>query len=474
MSCRYSYLCFIKLLAFVAAISLMTGCATRYVDRDVEKVEPTDSIGDVVVYKSSEEFKTNPPVCLGVLPLIASKKAFEPTQDLRKAIHAYLAPSGILLIPLQKIDSNIKESQSEATNLKNVSSTVGCDTLITGEIFDRQTRFWGVYSEVKIAAHIRITRVSSGAVIWRGKHTAMVRDGGIPLNPLSIIGGTISAGMNLRDEQITRTTHDLARRLVTAIPNLKYVESDSDVAQKSIAPPIDKPQSVHAYLSSVENYPVVELVNELNTALASDQWRDPSDRVVLSEFLLKKDSNNATAMFANASAKLDLSEPDAALSMSARMLAIEKNNPEFLFLRGRAFLQLNRPADATEPLLKAIGADRTKAIYPTALGLAYNQIGNHELALASLSLSLKIEPDRPYTLLQQGVAFVGIGDEVSAATALRKCMVLSIITKDQRNAARALTLFKAMGLSEQMTAEELTAFESKIDSLLEKPITKEK
>jgi hypothetical protein len=31
-----------------------------------------------------------------------------------------------------------------------------------------------------------------------------------------------------------------------------------------------------------------------------------------------------------------------------------------------------------------------------------------------------------------------------------------------------------MGLSEQMTAEELTAFESKIDSLLEKPITKEK
>jgi tetratricopeptide (TPR) repeat protein len=171
-------------------------------------------------------------------------------------------------------------------------------------------------------------------------------------------------------------------------------------------------------------------------------------------------------MFANANAKLDLNEPDAALSMSTRMLAIEKNNPEFLFLRGRAFLQLNRPSEATEPLLKAVGADRTKALYPTALGLAYNQIGNHELALASLNLSLKIEPDRPYALLQQGVAFVGIGDEPSAALALRKSMVLSIIAKDQRNALRALTLFKAMGLTEQMSPEDLSAFESKIDSLL--------
>jgi tetratricopeptide (TPR) repeat protein len=253
---------------------------------------------------------------------------------------------------------------------------------------------------------------------------------------------------------------------VTAIPNLKYVESDSDVAQKPFIAPIDKPQSVHAYLNSIENYPAVELVAELNSALTSDQWREPSDRVVISGFLLKKDSKNTAAMFANASAKLDLSEPDAALSMSTRMLAIEKNNPEFLFLRGRAFLQLNRPSEATEPLLKAVGADRTKAIYPTALGLAYNQIGNHELALASLNLSLKIEPDRPYALLQQGVAFVGIGDEPSAASALRRSMVLSIIEVDQRNASRALTLFKAMGLTEQMSPEDLSAFESKIDGLL--------
>jgi hypothetical protein len=208
MSLKFLQLSLEKISAVTVVVFLISGCATRYVDRDVEKVEASDSIGDVVVYKSSDEFKDKPPVCLGVLPLKASQKEFEPTQDLRKAIHAYLAPSGVLLVPLQKIDANFNEPQSEIANLKNVSSAVGCDTLITGEIFDRQTRFWGVYSEVKIAANIRITRVSTGTVIWRGKHTAVVRDGGIPLNPLSIIGGTISASMNLRDEQITRTTHD--------------------------------------------------------------------------------------------------------------------------------------------------------------------------------------------------------------------------------------------------------------------------
>lgn len=134
---------FINTFAVIALLVLFTGCATRYVERDLEKVEQTDSIGDVVVYKSSDEFKNNPPVCLGVLPLKASQKEFEPTQDVRKAIHAYLAPTGIGLLPLQKIDANIKETQSEASNLKNVSSAAGCDTLITGEIFDRQTRFWG-------------------------------------------------------------------------------------------------------------------------------------------------------------------------------------------------------------------------------------------------------------------------------------------------------------------------------------------
>ena len=59
---RSLYAVFLNTFAVIALLLLSTGCATRYVERDVEKVEQTDSIGDVVVYKSSEEFKNNPPV----------------------------------------------------------------------------------------------------------------------------------------------------------------------------------------------------------------------------------------------------------------------------------------------------------------------------------------------------------------------------------------------------------------------------
>ena len=68
MSLKFLQLSLEKVSAVTVAVFLISGCATRYVDRDVERVEPTDSIGDVVVYKSSDEFKNNPPVCLGVLP----------------------------------------------------------------------------------------------------------------------------------------------------------------------------------------------------------------------------------------------------------------------------------------------------------------------------------------------------------------------------------------------------------------------
>ena len=455
----------------LAAVFLFSGCATRYVDRDVDKISASDALGDVVVYKSSDEFKTNPPVCLGILHLNAEKKEFLPTDSLRKAIHAYLAPSGITLIPLQKIDQHYKSGLTDLDNLKNISKATQCDTLITGEITEKQSRFWGVYSEVKIGASLRITRVSTGAVIWRGKHTAVIRDGGLPLNPLSIIGGTISAGMNLRDEQMTRTTNDLARRLVTAIPNLIYTDKDSDLLAKPVKPPElkDSTQSVHAYITSIENSPPAELITRLTASLTDGHWNEPADRIVLSDYLLKIDAQNTTGMYANASARLEISQPDESLAMTNRLLIIDNKNPEFNFLKGRALLQLNKPGEATESILKAAGSENPKAMYFTALGLAYNQTGNHEYALASLTRSLKIDPDKPYVLMQQEIAYVGIGDETEAAVTLKKCMILSIIARDHRNASRALSIFKSMNLMDEISPEELNAIETKINGLLTTP-----
>ena len=453
-------------LAMVLAVS---GCATRYENRDVSKNTVSDSFGDVVVYQSAEEFKSKPPECLGVLPLSATQKQFEPTQDLRKALHANLAPTGIKLVPMQRIDTIFKSAATEAVNLKNVSAATACDTLVSGEITDRQARFLGVYSEVKVAANIRITRVSTGTVIWRGKHTAVVRDGGLPINPISIIGGSISAGMNLRDEQITRTTNDLARRLVIAIPNLKYTDKDSDLVSKTPASSHSTDSSVHGFIASLEDRKTPELIHVLTTALDDPKWSDPKDRLVLSEYFLKKDPNNSQAMYANATARLENAQPEESLLMANRALVIDATNPDIQFLKGRALLQLNQPVEATLPILKAAGSENPKPVYFTALGLAYNQIGNHDFALAALTRSLQLAPDQPYVLIQQAIAYVGVGDELSASAILKKCMLLSIIDKDHRNASRALSIFKSMDLSAHMSPEELVAYETKINGLLTTP-----
>jgi hypothetical protein len=54
---------------------------------------------------------------LGVLPLAVSKPEFNPTDEVRKAIHSHLAPTGVRLIPLQKIDLLYKKDLSIKDNI---------------------------------------------------------------------------------------------------------------------------------------------------------------------------------------------------------------------------------------------------------------------------------------------------------------------------------------------------------------------
>ena len=452
----------------VLALAMLSGCATRYVAGDVDKPGSGDGIGDVVAFETAADFSAKPPLCLGVLPLTLAKPEFGPADDVRKALHAHLAPSGIALVPLQKIDALMDKSRDEAQNLRAVSKGSGCDTLLSGEVTERSSRFWGVYSEVRLGASLRMTRVSTGQVIWRGKHTAVVRGGGMPLDVISAIGGVVAAGANVREEQLTRTTHDVARRLVTAIPNLKYAP-DRDLVATAAAPvPASggAAPSVHAFISSVEKNPMPQLEGELAEALDGPNWTAPQDRIVIADFLLKKAPRSSRAMQEITSARLRLGEPDAALAMSTKALAVAPQNPELHFLQGRAYLQLDRPAEAARAFVQAAAtAPQPSANYFTAMGLAYNQLGSYDRAVAALAKSLQLESGRPYVHLQMGVAYAGIGDDEAAAQALRQGVVLSLADNDYQTASKAMRTLKSMGLEGQLSSEDLGALEKRIATL---------
>jgi len=352
--------------------------------------------------------------------------------------------------------------------MRAVAKGSGCDTVLSGEVTERSSRFWGVYSEVRLGATLRISRVSTGQVIWRGKHTAVVRGGGMPLDVISAIGGVMAAGANVREEQLTRTTHDVARRLVAAIPNLKYAP-DRDLVATSAAPPPARDgaaPSVHAFISGVEKNSMPQLEGELVEALDGPAWIAPQDRIVIADFLLQKAPRSSRAMQEIASARLRLGEPDAALAMVSKALAIAPQNPELHFLQGRAYLQLDRPAEAARAFVQAAAtAPQPSANYFTAMGVAYNQLGSYDRAVAALGKSLQLEPGRPYVHMQIGIAHVGAGDDAAAAQALRQSAVLSLAANDSATAAKALRTLKAMGIESQLPAEDLQALENRIATL---------
>ena len=455
-------------LPSVLALALLSGCATRYVAGNVDKPGSGDGIGDVVAFETAADFNAKPPLCLGVLPLTLVKPEFGPADDVRKALHAHLAPSGIALVPLQKVDALTVKAGDEAQNLRAVAKGSGCDTLLSGEVTERSSRFWGVYSEVRLGASLRMTRVSTGQVIWRGKHTAVVRGGGMPLDVISAIGGVVAAGANVREEQLTRTTHDVARRLVAAIPSLKYAPDRDLVATAAVPVPASggAALSVHTFISGVEQHPLPQLESELLEALDGPNWTGPQDRIVIADFLLQKVPRSSRAMQEIASARLRLGEPDAALAMGTKALAIAPKNPDLHFLQGRAYLQLDRPAEAAGAFLQAAAAaPQPSANYFTAMGVAYNQLGSYERAVAALGKSLQLEPGRPYVQLQIGVAYAGAGDDAAAALAFRQSAVLSLAASDTGAAGKALQTLKAMGLEGQLPAEDLEALEKRIATL---------
>ncbi len=445
---------------------LIAGCATRYVERDPNREVVTDNLGDVVVSQTSESIKKQPPKCLAVLPLTAAKPDYEPTEDVRKAIYSHLAPTGVNLIPLQKVDGLYDKQLSVKDNAAAINVVTGCDAYITGEVTDKNTRFWGIYSEVKIGAKLQIFRVGRDKPIWEGKHKAVVRDGGIPLNPVAAITSAVSAGTNLRQEQIISTTHDLARRLVYAIPGLKFQEellADNTQAEpkpdalKAIAP-------LASLKDELKDKTDTEIEKLLVEELSDSKWVG-KDREELAELLIAKAAQNPLGYAEMAKIKLNAGQGGAAVNYAKKLVQLAPSSAENQFLLGRAYLKADKPDEALPSLLKAAGSELPKPVYYSGLGIAYAQQGRYPLAIAAYQKSLELSPNNQFTLMQLGLsqAFAGADDE--AAVSIRKSIIIAIAHNEKSSAENSLNALTSLGLDSQLTTDDLQTLQDRIKKL---------
>jgi len=466
-------------ILLIACMFGITGCATRYVERSSDYTERNpemvktadtimEAINDVVVFESSRELKSTPLSCLAVFPLKAKKEDLRSAESIRSALHAHLAPTGIRLVALQQVDAAIKATHgSGEDSTAAIAGSIGCDTIMQGEVTDGAARFYGVYSEVRAGAKVRIIKASTGTVLWQGSHTAVLRGGGVPFGMVSLAMNVVFAGLNLMGEQGVRVIHDLARRLVLAIPDLAYQAEMLPGAELPVLAKVepDRPQTAYGLIASLESLSADQIAQRLIEELKSDRWNRPQDRVLLSEALIRIDDRQPLGHYQAALARLQLSEPGAALPSAQRAVALEPANADSQFLLGRIHLVANQPKEATEPLIKAVALGDAKVIHLSALGTAYNQMGDYPRAAASFAKVLAKDGVNNYALLHGAIAQAGTGANGEAVKMLRRGMILGIARGDPSAATRALNILRAMDLAKLMPEGELHVLESKIKAL---------
>ncbi|RED44214.1 SH3 domain-containing protein [Aestuariispira insulae] len=212
------------MLAAVSAGFLLSACGTpSYVNENRSRAEmgnDTPSV-ETVSYKIHNAFREQPPLCVAVLPLDDNGK-LEPSQreGVRRIFYAQLAPQKKRDVELQDVDNALLALPEEfRDDPVALGYALECDTMLTGRITHYGSGFYGLYSNVSVGADVKLIRTTDGAVLWEGRHVASSHGGSVPFTPVGLVSGMVRAANNVNGEQLDRVTNDLARRLVSTIPD---------------------------------------------------------------------------------------------------------------------------------------------------------------------------------------------------------------------------------------------------------------
>lgn len=193
---------------------------------------------NLVVYEVHPEYQRRPPECVAVLPFKVPPGAGVGDADairnfdaetVRRAFYAQLAPQSKRDIELITIDYALSQfTEEERADHRRIGQMLGCDSLMVGRVTTYGVEFFGLYSRVAVGASVKIIRASDGELLWEGHHVAQSHGGDVPISPIGILFSVVSAVTNLHEEQLERVTNDLARRLVSTIPDYQLVDRGLD------------------------------------------------------------------------------------------------------------------------------------------------------------------------------------------------------------------------------------------------------
>ena len=240
------------LLNVPVILFLITGCTAMsptYINEgESAEANSKKTAFNPVHFKLEDSFKTSPPKCIAIMPLIDvmdsepvktkqvvtnpisnttrtaelaqnSQTSMELNDEIlaqmRWNLYSHLAPHSYRDVELAKVDKVIEDLGSDRSNYPVIASALKCDALLMGEVIDYSSDHLGFYSQASIGVRMTLIRAQNNEVLWEGMHVAKSQAGSVPLTPIDIVVGIYSAFENVSDEQLVHVEDDLFRRLLS-------------------------------------------------------------------------------------------------------------------------------------------------------------------------------------------------------------------------------------------------------------------
>ncbi|MGE5476671.1 MAG: GNA1162 family protein [Bacteroidales bacterium] len=392
----------------------LAACGTpSYVDRGKGE-EPSAIRPNEVLFTLHDGFRTAPPACVAVLPLqvnVPENDLAEQAPLVRRVLFGHLAPQGRRGVPLARVDHVVgRMAADKRGDLRALGEALNCDALLTGEVVRYGSEFLGVYSRVAVGAKLRLVRAATGEVLWEGEHVATSHGGSLPLSPVGLALGIVDAAGNVSEEQHLRLTDDLARRLVSTIPD---------------APP-----------------------SELDDPAA------PAPRLV-----------EAPAPAEQAEALAAAGDYAGALAAADRLVAAQPERADAHFLRGRMLLKLERGPEAEQAMIRAAALDGANPRYLDGLGHVNALAGRAERALAAYAMAIKADVADGFAWYNSGVLLLEGGRAVEAGDAFYGAGLAYLKRGDYGMAAKSLAALRDLNGRGLGLDREITTIESALGAL---------
>ncbi len=162
---------------------------------------------------------------IAIMPFKNSSSTDYIGTQVRSSFYNHLSSKAYTDIELFDIDAQITALENafkkpwQQISPRDIGTLMNADFIIYGEVIAFNKQFLGIYSQQAISLHIRMIETKSGQTFLSERIVKRSHEGGLPLNPFSLIASFFLCGLEMRSERTVALIDKTCRSLVMRIPD---------------------------------------------------------------------------------------------------------------------------------------------------------------------------------------------------------------------------------------------------------------